>query len=130
MSMKVVNAFVLNGKTYLPGVEVKEENFLGQEVIMQNFLRLGFLTKIGAKETVAPVKQIAKAIEIKTQDDLKKAVEGEKPEVKQEPAKLEVKPVVEAEVTKIEKVEEKPAEKENTIEIQPPVQQKGKARRG
>lgn len=133
MSMKVVNAFVLGGKTYLPGTEVKEEVFLGQEAIMLNFLKLGFLTKRGNKAEVvatAPVRQLPKAVEIKNQDDLRKAVEGDKPEKKQEVTQLEVKPVVENEVVKIESVEEKVVvADENKIEIQPPTQVKGKARR-
>ena len=100
---------------------------------MLNFLKLGFLTKRGNKAEVvatAPVRQLPKAVEIKNQDDLRKAVEGDKPEKKQEVTQLEVKPVVENEVVKIESVEEKVVVADETkIEIQPPTQVKGKARR-
>lgn len=143
--LKVIYAFMYQGKTYLPGAEVDANLFLGKEAILQNFLKTGFLVEVGKKASVKPVVKdapasvsleapkpvkVPKAVEINTQEDLRKAVEGEKPEKQLEVTKLEVKPVVENEVTKIETVEEKPVvADENKIEVQPPTPTRGRARR-
>lgn len=142
--LKVIYAFMYQGKTYLPGAEVDANLFLGKEAILQNFLKTGFLVEVGKKASVKPVVKdapasvsleapkpvkVPKAVEINNQEDLRKAVE-EKPEKKPETTKLEVKPVVEETVTKIESVEEKPVvADENKIEVQPPTPTRGRARR-
>jgi hypothetical protein len=142
--LKVIYAFMYQGKTYLPGTEVNANLFLGKEAILQNFLKTGFLVEVGQKSNVKPVVKdapasvsleapkpvkVPKAVEINTQEDLRKVIE-EKPEKKPEATKLEVKPVVENEVTKIETVEEKPiVADESKIEVQPPTPTRGRARR-
>lgn len=91
MKLKVVYAFVLANKTYLPGQEVDEAIFQETPSILKNFLNTGFVKEMGGKKASAPVaapenKPAAPAaVEIKTDADLKKVIEKE-PEVKEEAA--------------------------------------------
>ena len=134
MKMKVVYPFILNNKTYLPGNIVEDSLFAGgNESIKANFLKTGFLVSEHAKtpevivkeegkktpiDFSSPAKQIKvpQAVEIKTPQDLIKAVEGPKPEA----PKAEEKPV-----------EPKPAEVKppTTTPIQPATKQKGRVSR-
>ena len=116
MKVKVVNAFVLNNKTYFPGNEIDSSIFSGvNESILNNFLKIGFLIPLEkkvAKVAPPPVKEkkhfVAPApIEIKNNVELQKVVEGPKPEAVTPP------------------VQPPP----QTIPVQPPTQQRGRAKR-
>ena len=113
MKFKVVHPFILDSKTYYKGDLVEESAFVGNESIKANFLKTGFLIAETAKmpkAAPAPVTKstpidfepqhrhinVPQALEIKTQADLVKAVEGPKPEAQKpvEAAKAEVAPPV------------------------------------
>ncbi|MFA5071230.1 MAG: hypothetical protein WC511_02555 [Candidatus Pacearchaeota archaeon] len=95
--MKVVNPLSINNKTYLPGQDIPDSLFVDNPTLKKGLIEKGFIleTKKNVKNEVKKdeTPQPPKAVEVNTQEELKKAIEGE------DKKDMEVIPLVE---TKIE----------------------------